>query len=246
MRGVFIHQQLEFRLEMAKDDAAQGDSIPCVLSVNNHSNTTQTVNDLCLELGFGNAKGSPSDLSECQTLASAQIDLPWEIAPQQQKSTTWTFELDKNCPITDKSQTLIIRYGTKSGATNQLPITVATHNHIKSILQTLETSFQFVQKSEKSSKGWVEVKFKPPSGRRFSMVNDLILGFRFEAGALLLRFKFNVKRFDTSQSTVAVKKEKAEVEKRLDESQYLSGGFLNYPAIEAGLADALNVVATDV
>jgi hypothetical protein len=118
----------------------------------------------------------------------------------------WTFALDKNCSITDKSQTLFFRYGTTSGAIGQLPITVKAHPHIEAILGIIETSFQFVLKGQKSSKGWVEAKLKPPTSSRFSMVNELKLGFRFEERALTLKFLFNVKKFETADSAVKIGK----------------------------------------
>ena len=77
------------------------------------------------------------------------------------------------------------------------------------------------------------------------MVNELKLGFQFEQDALVLRFKFNVKKFETEDSAVKIGKGQTDVDVRLESRTYLlMGGYLNHEAIEAALDEALKVVAT--
>lgn len=245
MKGVFVHQQIEYRLEMPKDQVEQGDSLPCTLVLKNHGSAAQKVSDVRLEVACGDPKDLKNKTDDFELVSAATLSFPGEVAPQGQHTAQWTFDLDKNCSISDKSQTLFFRCGAESGTIGQLPITIKPHPHTEGVLQLLETSFQFVLKGLKSSKGWVEAKLKPPSSPRFSMVNELKLGFRFDGSALLLKFKFNVKKFETEDSAVKIGKGQTDVDKRLEESDYLrSGGYLNHEGIEAAIEDALKVVAT--
>lgn len=245
MKGVFVHQQVEYRLEMPKDSVEQGDSLPCTFIVKNHAGVTQKLHDVRLEIACGDPKKLKDKTDAFELVSAATLNFPSEVGAQGQQCAQWTFDLDKNCSISDKSQTLFFRYGNEHEMMGQLPITVKAHPHIEGILRILETSFQFVLKGQKSSKGWVEAKMKAPTSPRFSMVNELKLGFRFDGAALLLQFKFNVKKFETADSAVKIGKGQTDVEKRLEEKEYLvSGGFLNHEKIEAAIEDALKAVAT--
>lgn len=248
MKGVFVHNQLEFRLESAAEEFYQGDSFPCTVSVKNHSTSPQSIADLRFELALGDIKSVREKKEDAfEVISSAELKLPWEIGPGQQQSLTWTFQLDKNCPITDNTKTLYLIYGTTSGVMNQMPISILAHAHIQAILRTLDTVFQFVLKGQKSSKGWLNAKFKPPTSRRFSMVTELTLGFHFEGTSLVLRYVFGVKKLDTGVLSVSLKKEKTEVEQQLEEGKYLlPGGYLNHEAIDASIEEALKVVATEL
>jgi hypothetical protein len=246
MKGVFIDQQLEFRLEVPKDGAEQGDSLPCTLTVKNHGSASRVLGDLILELGCGDPKSVADKDADFEKISSAELSLPWEIAPQQQKNSAWTFALDKNCAVTEKSHSMLFRFGSTSGTLGRLGVAVKPHAYFAAVMELLETSFQFIRKGEKSSKGWMNAKFKPSASKKFSMLNELVLGMRFEGTALLLRFMFNVKKFEgAGTNQVNVKKAKTEVEKRLEENEYLiSGGFMNHEALEAAIAAALETVAT--
>lgn len=246
MRGVFIHQQLEYRVEMPKDGAVQGDTLPTTFSVKSHSAAPQTLDKLILELTFGDLKKLKAGEGKYDTISAATVDAPWTIAPGEQKSVTWSFALDRNSPISSKSDSPFFRFGAEPGICTQVPVSVLSHPHVRAIYEILETSFQFILQGEKWSKGWVEAKFKPSSSKRFSMVNGLTLGSRFVEQGLELKFKFAVKKFEGADANaVKIGKGATDVIKRLEESEYLlSGGFINHTAIEKTLAEALEVVAS--
>lgn len=247
MKGVFIQQQVEYRLEVANDSIVQGDVLPCVLTLKNHSAAPVILADIGAELVFGKLKELSAQEGAIEVIDKAGIDSAWELKPGESKSASWSMTLDRNCPVSDRNSSLAFRFGNLSGPVTPVPISVKPHATIQGISELLESSFQFVRKADKWAKGWTEIKFKPPSAKKFSMLNELNLGFHFEGQSLILRFGFNVKKFDPGDaaSMVKVGKGKSCVEKILEENQYLlSGGYLNHSSLEVIIGEALDTVAT--
>lgn len=244
MKGAFLHQQMQFQLEVKVESAVQGDQLPCVLTVKNLGGTPQSLTGVVLELCVGDVKKLKDKPEEYEVVATGSLGLPDTLAPQASASGSHIFELDRNCIVSEKSKSLFCRYGVSGTQTGELPLTVLPHPHLQKVVEILESAFQFVAKGTRSSKGWVDVKFKPSSSRRYSFVNELVLGARFEGSELVLNFKFNVKKFESSQANVSVSRSKTEVERRLEEKSYVVGGFIDHGKVEAVIADALEVVAS--
>jgi len=244
MKGAFLYQHMQFQLDVKVETAVQGDQLPCVLTVKNLGAASQSLAGLVLELCVGDVKKLKENPDEYEVVATASLGVAESLAPQASTSGSHTFQLDRNCVVSEKSKSLFCRYGVSGAQTGELPLTVLPHPHIQKVVEILESNFQFVAKGTKSSKGWVDVKFKPSSSRRYSFVNELVLGARFEGSELVLNFKFNVKKFESSQANVAVSRAKTEVERRLEERSYLVGGFIDHEKVEAAIADALEVVAS--
>jgi len=250
MKGVFIHNQLEYRVEVRADDFCQGDSLPCVVSVKNHGSSSQTLSKLRLDLALGDIiKVRDKKEAAFTILCSAECPAPNGIAAGECKSVEWTFKLDENCPISDKSQSLYLLYGSgdADGALGQLPISVRPQRYIQQILGIFESFFQFVLKGCKSADGWVKAKLKPSNARRLSYVEELVLGFRFEDQTLVLRYVFRVKRLQTSGLAVGVKKVKTTVEQRLEPGTYtLTAQHVDHEVIKTKIEEALSTVAIEL
>jgi len=99
-------------------------------------------------------------------------------------------------------------------------------------------------KAQKSKKGWVEAKLKPPAGKRFPTVQHLMLNCRFQSETLLFKYIFHVKQLQGSAiSSFGIRTAIDEVEQKLDSSQYLfPGDILNHESLEAAIKEALEVV----
>jgi len=244
MKGVFIHEQLEYRIEVPLDDVSQGDGFVCTFTIKNHTAAPKKLDGLQLALACGDSKMRFGEKGSPAILRSAPLGPAWELAEQQQHSMSWPVTLDRNCVISEKSQTLFMSYGRISGMLNTLALTVKPHVYLRSIVEILESSFQFVPKAQRSVGGWVETKLKPPSARRLSLVNELLLGFRFEEDGIALRFRFTVKKFDTSANTMKVGKGVSEVEIKLAESALVRFGAIDHALVEKTIEEALQTVAT--
>lgn len=245
MKGIFIHDQIEFRLEVAGDEFHQGDTLQCTISAKNHSASTRNVSGLRLELVLADLpKVRQKAENAFESLVAADLPAPGEIAPQEVRSYQCSFPLEKNAPISDKSRSLCFIFGTPD-VIEYLPAAILPHRHFRQIFLIMESAFQFVLRGQKSAEGWITGKFKPPSSRRLSLVDELLLCLRFEGDGLALKYVFKVKRFEATVATVGVKKGKSEVNQLLEENEYLlSKEHINHDALQARIEEALSTVAT--
>ncbi len=246
MRGVFIQNQVEFRLEVHGEEFYQGDSLPCIVSLKNRGNVAKSLDNLRLHLACGVLNKVKSKARDAFTIiSSGTFPSPIEISLERVESFPWTFALDKNCSITDKGQSLYLLLGSAADteALNQLQLNVRPHGHIAEVFGVLETSFQFMLKDVKSVGGRVIAKFKPSSARQFRTLNELLLSARFDGEVLMLNYDFKVKTLEAGATSLEVKKSKKETEQRLAPEEYLfSGGFVHHSAVEAKIGDALKLV----
>lgn len=249
MRGILIQHPLEYRLEVQGDSFTQGASVPCSITVRNHSATPTTLKQLTLELSLGNLKKIKTKESDAFTTIE-MIDLgnDVQIAPAAQISLERVITLNSNTPITDKNSSLHLQYGDRNSAAGlgQLLLTVHPHAHVRHIFDTMTTVFNFINKGESHKDKHTIAKLKAPDSRRFSLIEELQLAATFEDDrALTLRFLFTVKKFEHSGAKVNVKKGKVEVTRRLEPERYLfGGGFVRQEFIEAEIEVALAEVSS--
>lgn len=249
MKGVFIHNQLEYRIETKGDVFLQGDQLAGAISVKNHSGNAQSLNGLFLELACADMKKVKERSPDAFTpIASADLGSLGEVAAQKQVTFSFNFSLDKNCVVTEKNQALHLLYGnTTTGARGQALLTIEPHPHFRALVRTLESPHQFDLKGFRSADGWVIAKLKPPEVKKFTLVSELNLGARFEGEALLLRYLFNVKKFEAGVSSLGVKKGKKEIEQRLERADYLfPGEIFNHDFLDGKIAEALAEVAVEI
>jgi len=249
MRAILIQHPLEYRLEVQGDFFVQGASVPCCLTVKNHSQTAIALKQLILELSLGNLKKIKTKEGDAYTpIERFELGENLQIAPAAQISFEQVITLNANAPITDKNSSLYLQYGDpqSSAGLGQLLVTVHPHAHVRHIFDTMTTVFNFINKGESHKDKNTIAKLKAPDSRRFSLVEELQLSVHFEdAQALILRFLFTVKKFEHSGATVNVKKGKVEVTRRLEPEQYLfGGGFVRQEFVEAEIEVALAEVSS--
>ena len=223
--------------------------MPCVLSVKNHGTAARAPFELRLVAALGDVKKAKSKAADAfDIIAAAQPYPVSELAPRQQSSFSWNYQIDRNCPVSDKGRSLYLLFGAAAEPhlLGQLLITVKPHLVLEEVLKTLEAFFGFVVKTQKWSAGWFTVKSKPPASTRFALVEDLLLSMRFEDEALALKYVLRVRKVKGGAGeSVGFRKGKSEFEQRLERGQYLmSGGFLNHEALQAALKEALDSVDT--
>lgn len=248
MRGIFLQQPLEFRLDVTGDSFTQGAQLPCSLTIKNHSDQPIVGVAPTVTLSIGNLKKVKSRSDD----AFEQIEVsnpPCEsvVPPRGEIVATCTFSLDRNAPISDKNQSPYLLYGSshESQHLGQLLLTIHPHPHIRTIFDTMTTVFNFINKGEVSKGGVITAKLKAPDSRRFSFVEELNLSASFAEDALNLTFLFTVKKFDHGEAKVGVKKGKTEVQKALPSAEYLfGGGFVRQEYIEHVIESALSEVSS--
>jgi len=248
MKGIIIQHPLEIRVAVEGDAFCQGDSLCCALAIKNHSNQPQTIATPRLELVLGNIKKVKQRSTDAFSEPRIAPLSPLTIAPSEMATLSHTFQLEPNCAVSDKSQSLYLVFGEGEGIpAGQLPLTVHPHLHMQKVLELMESAFQFVLRDITYSKGWVVGRFKASSARQFSLVEELALRLQRREDCLALQYEFKVKRFDTELSSVSVKKGKATLDQFWPHAQYLIGGaHVDYEAAEKRIHEALSTVATGI
>lgn len=248
MRSVFIQKPLEFRLEVPLEAAVQGETVPCKLSVKNQGAEPTPLSQLSLLLGLGVLKKVKAKAADAfEVLDRSALDRSQTVAPGSEVVSTWEFRLDRNAPLSDKNQTPFLLYG--NGETpdqlGQIPLTVTMHPHYRAIFDTCETVFSLINKGESWKDGYTLVKYKAPDLRKFSLVEEILIGVRFVDDSLELVYTFKVKKIDATALSLNFKKGKAEVTQTWSPQEYLfGGGFIRQEFVEKMLDEAFSVVAT--
>lgn len=248
MRGLFLQNSIEVRLDVQGDSFEQGAAVPCTLTFTNRGPQVVTLRAPTLRLALGDAKlvkaKDPSAFSE---LSSAELEQCVELVPGGSHIFAHTFQLDINSPISEKAKGLYILYGDsiESASLGQLPLTVVPHRHLRAIFDTLTTVFSFLPKGECSKNGWTIVRLKPPESRAMSLVDELNFSAHFLEEELQLLFLFSVKKLDASQAKVGVRKAKAEVSQSWTRADLFFGAnFIRQEFVEAKIREALAEVSS--
>jgi hypothetical protein len=248
MRGLFLQNSIEVRLEVQGDSFEQGQRVPCILTFTNRGPQPVTLAAPTLRLALGDAKlvkaKDPSAFSE---LLSAELERGVELAPGKTTPFSHTFQLDRNAPISEKAKGPFLLYGESSelASLGQLPLTVLPHKYLRAIFDTFSTVFSFIPKGDSSKNGWTSVKLKPPESRAMSFVDELNVSARFNDEELQLSFLFSVKKLDASQAKVGVRKAKTEVLQTWPQADLIFGGeFIRQEFVEAKIREALAEVAS--
>ena len=248
MRGVSIQKPLEFRLEVPIEIATQGDVVPCTVTVKNHGAEPVPLSQFALQLALGNLKKVKAKVGDAfESIASAELDKTLAVAPGAQVLASWDFTLDRNTPITDKSQTPYLLYGNgqSSALLGQLPLTVKMHPHYRAIFDTCETVLSLINKGETWKDGFTTVKYKAPDLRKFSLVDEILISVRFVQDSLEVIYQFKVKKLEATATSMNFKKGKAEVAQTWTAEEYLfGGGFVRQEFVEKMLEEAMAVVTT--
>jgi hypothetical protein len=248
MRGVYIQKPLEFRLEVPLETAKQGDSVPCTMTVKNHGSEPSPLSQLSLVLGLGVLKKVKAKADDAyEALSRAELERSHVLPPNGELVITWDFTLEGNAPLSDKNQTPFLLYGNGEtpGDLGQIPLTVTMHPHYRAVFGTCETVFSLINKGETWKDGHTTVKYKAPDLRKFSLVDEILIGVRFVDDSLELVYTFKVKKIDATAHSLNFKKGKAEVAQTWSPQDYLfGGGFIRQEFVEKMLDEAFSVVAT--
>ena len=119
------------------------------------------------------------------------------------------------------------------------------HAHVRAIFDTCETVLSLINKGESWKDGYTFVKYKAPDLRKFSLVDEIVIGVRFVDGSLEVLYTFKVKKIDATAHSLNFKKGKAEVTQTWASQDFLfGGGFIRQEYLEKMLDEAFSVVAT--
>jgi hypothetical protein len=250
MKGVSFQKPLELRLEIDGENWQQGDPVAGRLTVKNHGPEPLALAEMGVHLGYGKLKKVHQKGGDAlEIIASKLMSANESVRAGQETTFEWSFQTDRNCPITDNLSSMFILYG--RGANPEqlgaLQLTVRPYSLIREFVDAVTTQFRFVAKGQKSSKGVVETKLAPPDSKGFAMLESLVLRMRFEGEKLEATYVFNVKGMEASAAAVDLKKKKKEVHQSFLPTDYLtSTGRVNHERLEAAIKTALSEVESKI
>lgn len=250
MKGTFFQKPLEFRLQVDGESWNQGDKISGLLTAKNHGTESVAVDEFRVALAHGELKKVRVKSPEAFKIRSA-ISGPEGAKLEQQKefSLPWSFETDRNSPITDSLSSPFLIYGRGDSADKlgQIQLVVNPDPVIQEIIQVLVVAFRFVVKARKFVKGSVEVKLSPPDAKGFVALEQLVLLFRYEENTLHLSYTFGVKKIEATASSFDLKKDKKVFEQSFDPTQYRTpSGRFNHEFIEISVREIISQVESKV
>lgn len=244
MKGVFLQQQLEFALEV-NSEFHQGDNLSCKLTIKNHSSDSQELKFLALHLVTGDLKKVKQKVAGAFIpISSAELPTDVTIANGEKKEFLWDVQLDRNCVVTDKAQTIFFLFGNSANldVLGQLPLNIEPHPDVLEILSVFESELQFVVKGKKTSKNWTNIKISPSSAAKYTMLEQLTLSTHFEGDNLELKYTFDMKKFEATSSTLGVGKTKNTTQQTLSPQDYKKSGFIEHAIILNYINQALEAV----
>jgi len=243
LKGVFLQDQVEYRLEVDGDSYHQGDVLSGKLKLKNYQSVSKSLEQLQLKLVVADIKKAKQkeqgafELKQTVTLPAAI-----KLESGSEFCCDWQFMLDSNIAITDKAQNLYLLVGCGQNLEDlfQLPLMIEPHKDIFEFLSILESSFQFVVKGKKSVKDLVVVKINPSSAAKYSVLDQVTLSFQvIPETALMVKYSFTIKHFEASAVSLGVKKSKAMLEQCLSFNEYKRDGFVEHAVVENYIRQAL-------
>ena len=250
MKGTFFQKPLEFRLEVDGETWNQGDKITGSLNIKNHGADPAALSEFRVALAHGELKKVHAKSPEAfKILNTTPGSAGAKLESEKEFTLPWTFETNRNSPITDTSSSLYLLYG-RGDATEHLghiQLNMNPDSVIQDIIQIFVIAFRFVVKTRKFAKGSVEVKLAPPDAKAFKAVEQLILTFRYEGDTVLLSYSFAVKKIEPTASSFEIVKDKRVFEQSFAPSQYRTpSGRFNHDTIEATIREVISQVESKV
>ncbi len=250
MKALLFKPPFEIRLEIEGEEFHQGDSVPCKLSIKNRSSEAIAAPVPFLALSHGQTKKKKAkeddafvDLQRESGSASGQL------AADATSVLSHSFSLDKNCLLTEKAQSLYIRFGVEGNeeAQGDMQLNILPHQDFDGIIGIFETSFQFLLKSVKSKKDWTVATYKAPEGPGYGAVKELQLKLQFAGDSVDLVYVFKIERLDATATSLNVKKKKEEHPQTLARSDYMSpAGYVDPERLEPLIREILSRVTSKI
>ncbi len=249
MKGLFFQKPLEFQLRVEGETWTQGSPVKGVLEVKNHGQEPASLAEARVALAYGGLKKVHEKVPGALKVLAAHPSDTQTLEGGKSASFEWSFPTDRNCPITDSSNSLFLIYGSADvyEKMGQLQLAFKPDSIVQEFIKTLSIQFRFVQKTQKSSKGHVETKLSPPDSKAFSSLEYLFLTTRFVEDELHLNYRFQVKKVKPTPGSFEVAKEHREVDQSIPAAQYLQpSGRINFDRFESAIREAVSTVESKV
>jgi len=250
VKGTLFQRPLELKLNIEGENWRQGAVVSGVLTFKNHGQDPLPLAGFGVCLAQGHLKSVRLNAANAfRVLSFVPAELKDSLEPHQEISVPWTLPLDGDCAISDATSSLFVLYGRGQDPAQlgALQLLIEPAEIIDEIVKTLGIIFRFSVKTRKAGKDGVEIKFTPPDAPSFRMLEQLVLSFRVDAGAIHLKYVFQVKKIEATAASFDISKAKKEFEQTLQVADLrLPSGRPNYGFMESALREVVSHVDTKV
>ena len=227
MRGTFFEKPLEYSIEISGESWNQGGQINGTLTIKNHGDSSIELDGKGVSLCLTETKKfKAKDTAGIKALKTVGWSETSTISPGSEESLDFTFDLAKDCPITEKASSLYINCGEFENpfTGGHLQLDVKPINIINNYLEIFENFFKFKIKAIKNKKGFLDVKLIAPDSKELGAVEQLNLNLAVDDNDLNIKYIFKLKKLAYNEGSVSAKSEKKNFEQRLSKRQHTAFG----------------------
>ena len=247
MKGTFNHSPLEYSLNIRGESWKQGERLRGSLKVKNTSSEELNLSNYGVTLAFGDIKKLHSKKDKAFTNSAEVLFEDLLLAPNSEENLSFQFQLDKDCPITEKASSLYVLCGEpeKPFEGGLLQLAIAPYTVISNFTHVLETIYRCKIKSLKNKKGQIEAKVQVPDSKSYAAVQALSLLMRLTGDQLELSYTFKLKVTNFEHGIMGTKDEVREIKSVLSPDQYqIYGDSPNQEGIGKAIDEVLEQIKT--
>lgn len=217
MKGIIIHQGQQITAMTTGEEWKQGQSVRGTL-------TASAAMPLKIHLVY-------AAINDIRSKNSSK----WHILNTFDCTTSpdWHFDLPNHAPLTDKTHSLYLLYGTETASDQMglLQLNVARHPVIENVIQVFELFFRFKMiKFKNKNQEWVEYKLTPPQTKDYGNVDSFALQMQMNAEKeLQIKYEITVKSLLMNQGQTEIQKKKKTFTQILEMSDYAMFGDMATP-----------------
>ena len=223
MRGTNFQAPLELKIEIEGEKWRQKDGLKGTLFLKNHGQDPLSLDPYGVHLSWGHTKKiKTKDEKSFENKESSLFEAGTKLLPGEERELHWSFQLDEDCPISDKTGSYYILYGKKDEAwsNGQLQILVEPKPILDSFLEIFVNFHRFKVKEKKNKKGFIEAKLIPPKAKEYLSMDNLLCQMRVKDGLFELNYLFNVRKMAYRGEGVKLEKGKIEIKEKLTSKEY--------------------------
>ncbi|MBT3980338.1 MAG: hypothetical protein HOE90_03245 [Bacteriovoracaceae bacterium] len=248
MKGTHFVKPLELSIEIDSESWHQGESVTTNLKITNHSAEDISLENFGMSIVYADIKKLKSKtVGAFTTLEKKCFEASSHVSSKGQIELAHTFQLEGDCPITQKSASPYMLYGNLEDqhSCGMLQLNVIPQKIFLDFIEIFENFYRFKSKDKKSKNGMVDIKFVPPGSNEFAKVESLNLQTKIEGDQLKLKYMFKIQDIDLSSGTMGLAKKKRDFEQALTPKQYLLyKDSPNLDGIRAAIDEILDKVRT--
>ncbi len=197
MKGLFLRNQIEYKVELFGEEWRQGDLIKGEFQITNHSTDSQLIPEIDINFKQCLIKDVRSDKSDKNLSLNQQVFSDSLVLKSGEgHKIPFDFRLPLETTITDSKTSLYMFYGTPDKK-ESLQLSIVPQMRFEEVINTMGTFFRFTVKKKRSQKDWVEYTLKAPLSKDLACLEDLKLLINLGSDKILqLHFQAKIKKVD--------------------------------------------------